>query len=165
MIEPGELTAIWRQHSARLLIIARAIGEPAEDAVQEAFVALAQQKSQPDDVLAWLVVATHNRLLQWRRSDLRRQQREQSLAAVKPWFSSAAEELDQRLDAQQATEALIELPAETREIIVMHLWGGMTFRQIAAIVDCSLATANRRYQQGLNQLRLKWVDPINRAIS
>ena len=38
MLDPDKLTEIWDQHADRLLLIARSIGGPAEDAMQEAFV-------------------------------------------------------------------------------------------------------------------------------
>ena len=50
---------------------------------------------------------------------------------------------------------LSDLPAETREIIVMHVWGGLTFEQIAAAVGSSAATCYRRYAAGLDTLRQK----------
>ena len=57
------------------------------------------------------------------------------------------------LDARAAAAALQTLPAETREIIVAHLWGGLTFEQIAAAVGSSAATCYRRYAAGLDVLR------------
>jgi RNA polymerase sigma-70 factor (ECF subfamily) len=48
---------------------------------------------------------------------------------------------------------LAELALELREVIVARLWGGLTFAEIAEMVGCSLATAQRRYQAGLIELR------------
>ncbi|MBX9622651.1 MAG: sigma-70 family RNA polymerase sigma factor, partial [Gemmataceae bacterium] len=52
-----------------------------------------------------------------------------------------------------AARALKILPAETREIVVAHLWGGLTFEQIARAVGSSAATCYRRYAAGLAALR------------
>ena len=52
MLDPETLTAVWDQHADRLLLVARSTGGPAEDAVQEAFVALATQTQLPDDPMA-----------------------------------------------------------------------------------------------------------------
>ncbi|EMI19740.1 RNA polymerase sigma factor 70, region 4 type 2 domain protein, partial [Rhodopirellula maiorica SM1] len=62
---------------------------------------------------------------------------------------------DGQLDGQQVTQWLDELDAIDREVIVMHLWGGMTFRQIADVMGLSAATANRRYQNALTQLQAR----------
>ncbi len=38
-------------------------------------------------------------------------------------------------------------------MIVAHLWGGLTFEQIAELAGCSPSTAHRRYVAGLANLR------------
>ena len=49
--------------------------------------------------------------------------------------------------------ALAELPYEQREVIVLHLQGGMTFREIAREQGASINTAVSRYRYGLDKLR------------
>jgi RNA polymerase sigma-70 factor (ECF subfamily) len=65
------------------------------------------------------------------------------------WFETT----DDRVDGQEATKLLAELPLEQREVIVARIWGGLTFEEIAELVNCSLPTAHRRYQTGLIGLR------------
>src|SRR5262249_25672525 len=65
------------------------------------------------------------------------------------WFGRT----DERLDADEVTRRLAELPLELREVIVARLWGGLTFEAVAALAGCSVPTAHRRYQAGLAQLR------------
>lgn len=163
MIEPTILAGLWRQHAKRLLVIARASGEPAEDAVQEAFVALAQQSVLPDDPLAWLVRTARNQLLQWRRARLRRGTRERRAAAESPWFVTPNHSTEQIIDGHQVTAWLVELPQEDREVIVMHLWGEMSFRQIADVTGDSPATTHRRYQRGIESLRRR-IEPTPNEI-
>jgi RNA polymerase sigma-70 factor (ECF subfamily) len=83
------------------------------------------------------------------RSATRRRKREQRGNGPAAWFSS----VDSMLEAQEATSMLGELPLELREVMVARLWGGLTFAEVAELVGCSLATAQRRYQAGLTQLR------------
>ena len=40
--------------------------------------------------------------------------------------------------------------------IVAHLWGALTFEQIAELAGCSSSTAHRRYLAGLSALRERW---------
>ena len=157
MLDPDELTEVWDQHADRLLLIARSIGGPAEDAVQDAFVALATQNQLPDDPMAWLVKVTRNRLLQWRRSRSRRRTREKNCTNV-PWFDCDIQLIDQKLDAKKITAALQEIASPNREIIVMHLWGGMTFDAIAKIVGGSRAKAHRNFQRGIETLQKQFND-------
>lgn len=123
MIDPVTLRDVWQTHADRLVLIARSTGEPAEDAVQEAFLALAIQDELPDEPVSWLVCVARNRLLQWRRGQMRRQRREQT-AAGERWLQMPPDRVDTRFDAAEATEALRRLPDGEREIVVMHFWVG-----------------------------------------
>ncbi len=152
MIDPVTLRDLWQTHADRLVLIARSTGEPAEDAVQEAFLALATQGGLPDDPVAWLVRVARNRLLQWRRGQLRREKRERT-AAGERWLQMPDDGVDTPIDAADATEALRRLPDGEREIVVMHLWGGLTFEAIGEVIGRSRATAHRRYISGLNRLQ------------
>ncbi len=155
MIDATTLAELWGEHADRLLLVARSIGGPAEDAVQEAFVALASQNDLPADPMGWLVRVTRNRLLQWHRSSKRRRTRE-SAAATQVWFDCQSMSAQQRLDAAEVTAALQALPSPEREIIVMHLWGEMSFASIAGVVGGSRATAHRAFGRGLQTLQQKF---------
>jgi RNA polymerase sigma-70 factor (ECF subfamily) len=51
------------------------------------------------------------------------------------------------------SRALEELPAEQREVVTLHLYGELPFREIAAWQQTSIKTVQSRYQYGLNKLR------------
>jgi RNA polymerase sigma-70 factor (ECF subfamily) len=57
------------------------------------------------------------------------------------------------LDAESAAAALQHLPLDQREVIVAHLWGELTFEQIADLIGTSSSTAHRWYIAGLTTLR------------
>jgi RNA polymerase sigma-70 factor (ECF subfamily) len=152
VIDATSLAEVWDACADRLLLIARSHGGPAEDAVQEAFIALVGQSQLPDDPMSWLVRVTRNRLMQWQRSH-QRQRRREVLAVQANWFESEVIQVDRRIDGRRITAALQQLPSPQREIIVMHLWGGLTFDAIGQIVDMSRASANRSFHQGLDVLR------------
>lgn len=165
MIDPLQLREIWNAHSDRVTLIARAMADPAdsqeaEDAVQEAFIALATQAALPDDPLAWLVRVTRNQLLQWRRSRGRRQRREQQRDAQREptvtWLMHPQLAVDRQLDAWAVTEALAQLPQDQRQIIVMHLWGEMTFERIAGVLNVSRSSVHRLYGRGLEHLKQRF---------
>lgn len=59
-----------------------------------------------------------------------------------------SDELSQRLN-----RALAELPYEQRETVVLHLKGGMKFKEIAALQSVSINTVQGRYRYGLDKLR------------
>jgi len=49
--------------------------------------------------------------------------------------------------------AMAALPPEQREIVTLHLYGDLTFREIAQWQETSIKTVQSRYRYGLNRLR------------
>jgi len=56
--------------------------------------------------------------------------------------------------SQRANLALAGLPYEQREAIILHIKGGLTFREIAGLQGVSVNTIQGRYRYGLDKLRL-----------
>jgi RNA polymerase sigma-70 factor (ECF subfamily) len=56
-------------------------------------------------------------------------------------------------DTERLTAALAQLPLEQRETIVLHLNGGMKFKEIAKMQKIPLSTVQGRYRYGLDKLR------------
>jgi RNA polymerase sigma-70 factor (ECF subfamily) len=50
-------------------------------------------------------------------------------------------------------QAISQLPYEQREAVVLHLKGGMKFRELAKLQGVSIGTIHGRYRYGLNKLR------------
>jgi RNA polymerase sigma-70 factor (ECF subfamily) len=63
------------------------------------------------------------------------------------------------IDGRHATEYLASLDKEEREVIIARVWGGLTLEETAALIGSSIATAHRRYQDGLMRLRAKLEAP------
>ncbi len=124
--------------------------------MQEALVKLASQPVQPVNPTAWLFCAVRNGAISAGRAESRRRLHEAKAVREHDWFQANP---DAALDAAEAAGALAELPLEQREIIVAHLWGGLTFEQAADIAGCSASTAHRRYLAGLARLREKLGEP------
>jgi RNA polymerase sigma-70 factor (ECF subfamily) len=139
------------RHGAALTLFARQYCSSAEDVVQEAFLQLARQAEAPDAPLAWLYRVVRNGALSARRAEQRRRKHEAVAARrAAAWFLPSEAN---RIDARLAAESLERLPLEEREVVVAHLWGGLTFQQIGELVGISAATAYRRYEAGLQALR------------
>lgn len=156
-ITPDVLAALLASHAGPLALYARQWCDRPDDVVQEAFVQLARQATLPDDPPAWLYRVVRNGAHSALRADVRRRRREQAAAEERSgWFTSDAET---RLDAAAAVDALESLDEELRETVTAHLWGGLTFDQIAGLMNTSSSTAHRRYEQGLRQLRERMERP------
>ena len=122
----------------------------ADELVQEALTRLCRQPGPPAHVRAWLCAVVRNLALSQARSARRRRRHEGSAAAADAWFE---EDHDAALDAELAVAALRTLPADQRETVVLHLWTGLSFREIADLTGATSSTAHRRYERALNALR------------
>jgi RNA polymerase sigma factor (sigma-70 family) len=145
-----ELARLIDRHGAPLVLYARQWCDAPEDVVQESFVKLVRQRRLPGDVVAWLYRVVRNGALDASKIARRRQRRESAAARPVRWFVEP--EVD-GLDAEAAVAALEHLEHERREVIVAHLWGGLSFEQIGAVAGCSASTAFRRYTAGVEDLR------------
>jgi RNA polymerase sigma factor (sigma-70 family) len=141
--------------AAALELYARQWSDEPEDVVQEAFVKLASQTTTPLNPAAWLFRTVRNRAINAGIAKQRRRRHEAAAAAGVPaWFeTSPTAQSSAVVDPESAQAALAVLPLEQREIIVAHLWGGLTFDQIAELVGFSASSAHRLYQAGLMALR------------
>jgi RNA polymerase sigma-70 factor (ECF subfamily) len=151
VMEPESLARLLDDHGAALVLYARQWCAAPEDVVQEALVKLVGQKPRPDNLVAWLYKVVRNAALSTARTERRRRQHEAVAAAQTPgWFVPSGGD---RLDAGTAAAALEALPLAQREIIIAHLWGGLTFEQIADVAGVPASTAHRWYLAGLTALR------------
>ena len=157
MMGPELLGRLVDEHAAALVLYARQWCAAPEDVVQEAFLKLVVQKPPPEQPVPWLYKVVRNRAISAARSARRRQRREAEAAArSKTWFVPTE---GAGLDAAAATAALQGLPEGQREIVVAHLWGGLTFEQISSVTGTPASTAHRWYLAGLSQLRERLNQP------
>jgi RNA polymerase sigma-70 factor (ECF subfamily) len=164
MMDPEVLTRLIDRHAAALVLYARQWCAAAEDVVQEALIKLVAQRVWPRNVAAWLYRVVRNGAISAARAESRRRRHETQAAQLRCWFQVSDEAA---ADAEVVTRALRELLLEQREVIVAHLWGGLTFEQVGELAGCSSSTAHRRYLAGLAQLRerLGVVCPITNPVN
>jgi RNA polymerase sigma-70 factor (ECF subfamily) len=155
---PDEWTAWLNQHGAALVLFARQWAPAradAEDIVQEGFVRFWRSRHRAADPVAYLYACVKRYGLEWLRSRRRRFRREE--AAARPellnpesLFHGSLEQAERR---QALEEALQRLPEEQSEVVVLKIWGGLAFSQIAEALHISGNTAASRYRYALAKLR------------
>jgi RNA polymerase sigma-70 factor (ECF subfamily) len=144
------------EHGAALLLLARQYVPDragAEDVLQEAFVRFWRSRERALDATAFLFACVRRCALEWLRGERRRGAREQAVARRRPaeaLFEPALFEDERR---RQIESALVLLPAEQREVVVLKVWGGLTFAQIAEALAVPANTAASRYRYALEHLR------------
>ena len=156
MTAPRDDIAAWvQEHGPQLVLFARQWVQDmadAEDVVQEAFVSFWPRKGRAHQPIAYLYQCVRNSAQNWARSRQRRRKHE-AQANRTPWFESNVSQLEIR-ETGELIEAVLEtLPIEQREVVVMHIWGNLTFREIAAALETPLPTAQSRYRYAMRRLR------------
>jgi RNA polymerase sigma-70 factor (ECF subfamily) len=137
-------------HGAALKLYARQWCCAPDDVVQQALIDLAACPEVPSNPVAWLFVAVRRRAISQARADRRRRRHEE--AAVAQWFRRSQE---QQAAAEIATDVLTELSLADREVVIAHLWGRLTFEEIARLVGTSSSSAQRHFEAALDRLREK----------
>ena len=156
MPDAGDDWAIWLdRHGPALVLLARAwvpTRADAEDVVQEAFVRFWRARHRVADPTAYLFACVKRSALDWARSNSRRARREAAAARPEgePLFDGPLEQAERRA---AVAAALDTLPEAQREVLVMKVWGGLTFPQIAAALGVPADTAASRFRYALGKLR------------
>jgi RNA polymerase sigma-70 factor (ECF subfamily) len=145
------IEGLYRQYGGPLLLFAISIcGERsrAQDAVHQVFLKLMETDSLKDalDPKAYLFASVRNVVL----NDHKHRQRNVTIDSEQLWFippdrDHAAE--------QNLRRALQSLPDDQRQVVVLHIWGDLTFAQAAEVLNISANTAASRYRYALTKLR------------
>lgn len=156
MAREHEDWAAWmEQHGSSLALLAQqyvSCRADAEDVVHEAFVSFWRSRHQAQDRTAYLYTCVRHAAMNWLRSRKRRAQREAVIARpeVETWFAG---ELERSERQKEMLRLIAGLPVDQREVLVMKIWGGLSFPQIAAALDLSSNTVASRYRYALDKLR------------
>jgi RNA polymerase sigma-70 factor, ECF subfamily len=159
-IDADQLGRLLDRHGAALALYAAQWTDAPEDCVQEALVELARQPRMPDHVLAWLYRVVKNRALNAARGARRRRERETRSIAWRFEAACQAASFD-RSESLAAVEALDRLEPGQREIVVMKIWSGLTYAEIASALAISISSAHRKFEQALVSLRQTLESPCS----
>ena len=130
--------------------------QDAEDILQEAFYRFGRYSvrwkwiKNPEAFVFKVVRNEANRFL--KRKVLRHKTMEMN-PEYKNDIASVIQGPDQESEGFLA-ESLAQLPDDQREVIVLKVFEGMTFKEIARICNLSANTAASRYRYALSKLRL-----------
>jgi RNA polymerase sigma-70 factor, ECF subfamily len=147
------------QNGSRLLLFARSWSitrEGAEDLVQEAILRLWNYQQDkggqaPDLPLAFSTIRFCG--LNQKRTDKRRKKREDAIIYLGDfedyWTDPALEDDEEALILRESIQLL---PQKLRDVVIMKIWGGLTFQQIAEALNIPANTSASRYRYALEQL-------------
>jgi RNA polymerase sigma-70 factor (ECF subfamily) len=148
-----DVRQLYEEHGRALLAYASALlrdPSAAEDVLHQVFVKLVAGRLAIDGPpAAYLFRAVRNAAL----NHIRGQSREVELDEAVTWLESPGASRETVLALQSALQSL---PREQREVVVLHVWGQLTFEEAAAVVGISPNTAASRYRYGLAKLKEIW---------
>ncbi len=142
------------RHAALVLYARNFCSNAAEDVVQHALLKLVEQRPKPDNPVAWLFRTVRNEAISRQRKNQRRAKHEAEAARHSAqirsdWFLPN----ENALFSQEAAEKLQKLDAEHREIVLLRIWSGLTFDEMAELLDKPKTSVYRVYTAALEELR------------
>ena len=150
---------LYEKYKDYLLTLAKGLlGEQAEaeDVVHDVFVSFARSAGRfqlTGSLRGYLATCVSNRA----RDKIRaRKRRAEALGPETPGVSDSDNPATRAIESEDLTRlrrALRQIPFEQREAILLHLRGGLKFREIAKLQGVSIGTLHGRYRYGLNKLR------------
>jgi RNA polymerase sigma-70 factor (ECF subfamily) len=143
-----DVRRLYEEHAPDLLGYACAllgVRASAEDVLHAVFLRLINESKPLANPVPYIFRAVRNAALNVRRQEARLTPLENEPA----WFESANGISESAVAVQ---EALIALPDLQREVVVLHIWCGMTFAEIADLAQIPPDTAASRYKYALSKL-------------
>ena len=153
------LCCIYDKYKNDLLTIAMTILcdiHAAEDCLHDVFVSFAKAASDlyiERSLKGYLISCVVNRArnhLKKRQNLVIGQIEELDLPTT---FYNPVEQLIDNEESIRVFQALAKLPDEQHEVVVLHLYGEVKFKEIAELLDISINTAQRGYRYGIDKLR------------
>ena len=154
------LCRIYEKYKDNLLRLASALlndTTAAEDVVQDCFVSFAQSPETlklGGNLKSYLATCVVNRVHNWNSARRRQETANPNEAESAVSDSNRPEQwIICSEELRRLNSALAQLPYQQREVIILHLQGGMKFKTIAESQGVSINTVQSRYRYGLDKLR------------
>jgi len=149
----ANLETLYLQHRRGLYALALSVTRNeslAEDAIQTAFERMCRKGIDARDPTAYVFAAVRNAA----RDQLRRMRPPQELAAD---LFDPAPDPHGKLEADEASRQLMDwvnqLDEPSKELLIMRVYGELSFAQIASISDEPIQTVASRYRRLLNRMK------------
>ncbi|NBF01559.1 RNA polymerase sigma factor [Pseudomonas sp. Fl5BN2] len=161
--EPAAFEVLYQRHRQGLYgFLVRLCGQPevAEEVYQETWMSLIRSSSQPRgraSFRTWLYQIARNRLIDhWRKHGMRNplhDSYDEQLHGEVDQAAGPEQQLSLSRDQQRIEAALLDLPADQREVFLLRANGELELPQIASLTQAPLETVKSRFRYALKKLR------------
>jgi len=153
------MARIYRKYRKDLLVLAMALlndKAAAEDIVHDVFLAFAESVRTfqlTGSLRAYLMTCVANRVRNLNKSKRPQDAAQAAQSSDRYVAPGPVERLVCNEQLRRLAEALDRLPYEQREILMLHMYGGLSLRAIARTNGHSANTVMSRYRYGMDKLR------------
>lgn len=161
----GEIVSRWERKIFALCFGMLTREDEARDAAQETFIAAYKNLKNfrgEAKVSSWLHRIAVNQCLTTKRRNRTRSEEylddetnEEERVFIAPAHLSPANTTEQGERLGIVRQAVVSLPLDLRQVIVMKEFEDMTFQEISDTLELPLSTVKSRLYTGLKQLRMK----------
>ncbi len=158
--DPAVIERIWDRYAGDLLAMLQArLGsrQDGEDVLQAVFVRIVRKRHRLAKAYcldSYIFRIARNEAAGYIR---RRGRTEQPLPD--PWLVAAGDDHEQSDRVDQVQNALVQLPPEQREVIVLKVYREKTFAEIAGMLGISQNTVASRYRYAIDKLHKLLKEP------
>jgi len=154
-MDPARCKRLWQEHGERLVLLATTIlsdSSSAEDAVQAVFARLLSGETprEASSEVTYLYRAVRNEALDRMRS------RRRVARLTKPLFVGTSGDPREAAEFEelrrQVESALLRLPPDQREAVVLKIWADLSFPEGAEVLGISGKAFEHRFYRGMAAL-------------
>jgi RNA polymerase sigma-70 factor (ECF subfamily) len=130
--------------------------QTAEDCIHDVFVNFAgntDELSTCRNIKKYLVSCIANRARDMLRKKAKQSDCQDAQAVPTEILYNPVSQLIAAEESARVFSSLAELPYQQREVFVLHVQGGLKFREIAGLLDVSINTVQSRFRYGTQKLR------------
>jgi len=148
----SELIQLFETKQKQLYVAALSITRnqaAAEDAVLDAMLAISELQQTPENLSAYVYRTVRNKALH----TVKQSKRFSSDSEYSNFIDTQSQSAEQQVFLQQVLKQLEELESNQQQVLIMKLFGDLTFDEIAEITANNPNTVASWYRRGLQKLK------------